>query len=178
MPKYFLYSDRIQLNSDNDDIAQLGTLRFPTPLTKTDKQGRTFKVYRNQLTLPVGVLGITPGETIVNLRFQGCADDGFCYPPEVRQIKLAISDKLALSQVDLETLKAPEEVTPEKTEQSEQDIADIFANHNWIMILLIFYGFGLLLSFTPCILPMVPVLSGIIVGHGKTATTKKHFSCH
>ncbi|CZG59502.1 TPA: protein-disulfide reductase DsbD [Legionella pneumophila] len=175
LPKYFLYSDRIQLNSDNDDIAQLGTLRFPTPLTKTDKQGRTFKVYRNQLTLPVGVLGITPGETIVNLRFQGCADDGFCYPPEVRQIKLAISDKLALSQVDLETLKAPEEVTPEKTEQSEQDIADIFANHNWIMILLIFYGFGLLLSFTPCILPMVPVLSGIIVGHGKTATTKKAF---
>ncbi len=175
LPKYFLYSDRIQLNSDNDGIAQLGTLRFPTPLTKTDKQGRTFKVYRNQLTLPVGVLGITPGETIVNLRFQGCADDGFCYPPEVRQIKLAISDKLALSQVDLETLKAPEEVTPEKTEQSEQDIADIFANHNWIMILLIFYGFGLLLSFTPCILPMVPVLSGIIVGHGKTATTKKAF---
>ncbi|HAT1883218.1 TPA: protein-disulfide reductase DsbD [Legionella pneumophila] len=175
LPKYFLYSDRIQLNSDNDDIAQLGTLRFPTPLTKTDKQGRTFKVYRNQLTLPVGVLGITPGETIVTLRFQGCADDGFCYPPEVRQIKLAISDKLALSQVDLETLKAPEEVTPEKTEQSEQDIADIFANHNWIMILLIFYGFGLLLSFTPCILPMVPVLSGIIVGHGKTATTKKAF---
>lgn len=175
LPKYFLYSDRIQLNSDNDDIAQLGTLRFPTPLTKTDKQGRTFKVYRNQLTLPAGVLGITPGETIVNLRFQGCADDGFCYPPEVRQIKLAISDKLALSQVDLETLKAPEEVTPEKTEQSEQDIADIFANHNWIMILLIFYGFGLLLSFTPCILPMVPVLSGIIVGHGKTAITKKAF---
>lgn len=175
LPKYFLYSDRIQLNSDNDDIAQLGTLRFPTPLTKTDKQGRTFKVYRNQLTLPVGVLGITPGETIVNLRFQGCADDGFCYPPEARQIKLAIDDKLALSQVDLETLKAPEEVTPEKTEQSEQDIADIFANHNWIMILLIFYGFGLLLSFTPCILPMVPVLSGIIVGHGKTATTKKAF---
>lgn len=82
LPKYFLYSDRIQLNSDNDDIAQLGTLRFPTPLTKTNKQGRTFKVYRNQLTLPVGVLGITPGETIVNLGFQGCADDGFCYPPK------------------------------------------------------------------------------------------------
>ncbi|HIG0328667.1 TPA: protein-disulfide reductase DsbD [Legionella pneumophila] len=175
LPKYFLYSDRIQLNSDNDDIAQLGTLRFPTPLTKTDKQGRTFKVYRNQLTLPVGVLGITPGETIINLRFQGCADDGFCYPPETRQIKLAIDDKLALSQVDLETLKAPEEATPEKPEKSEQDIASIFANHNWIMILLIFYGFGLLLSFTPCILPMVPVLSGIIVGHGKTATTKKAF---
>ncbi|HAT8190062.1 TPA: protein-disulfide reductase DsbD, partial [Legionella pneumophila] len=172
LPKYFLYSDRIQLNSDNDDIAQLGTLRFPTPLTKTDKQGRTFKVYRNQLNLPVGVLGITPGETIVNLRFQGCADDGFCYPPEVKQIKLAIDDKLALSQVDLETFHAPE-ATP--LEKPEQDIADIFANHNWIMILLIFYGFGLLLSFTPCILPMVPVLSGIIVGHGKTATTKKAF---
>ncbi|AAU26775.1 Thiol:disulfide interchange protein DsbD precursor [Legionella pneumophila] len=172
LPKYFLYSDRIQLNSDNDDIAQLGTLRFPTPLTKTDKQGRTFKVYRNQLNLPVGVLGITPGETIVNLRFQGCADDGFCYPPEVKQIKLAIDDKLALSQVDLETFHAPE-ATP--LEKPQQDIADIFANHNWIMILLIFYGFGLLLSFTPCILPMVPVLSGIIVGHGKTATTKKAF---
>ena len=43
------------------------------------------------------------------------------------------------------------------------------------MILLIFFGFGLLLSFTPCILPMVPVLSGIIVGHGKEVTTRKAF---
>lgn len=174
MPHYFLYSDRIQLNTTNDDIVQLGNLRFPTPLTKTDKQGRTFTVYRDQLTLPVGVLGITPGETIINLHFQGCADDGFCYPPEVKQIKLAINDKLALSQVDLETFNAPAPQTT-TTKEAENDIANIFANHNWIMILLIFYGFGLLLSFTPCILPMVPVLSGIIVGHGKTATTKKAF---
>ncbi|KGP62695.1 thiol:disulfide interchange protein [Legionella norrlandica] len=177
-PNYFLYSDRIKLSTSSDNIVQLGNLRFPTPLTKTNKQGQTFTIYRNQLTLPVGVLGNAPGETIVNLRFQGCADDGFCYPPEERKIKLTINDKLALSQADLETINIPETISEPTTtiiDEPEKNIAHIFEDHNWVMILLIFYGFGLLLSFTPCVLPMVPVLSGIIVGHGKSATTKKAF---
>jgi len=169
---YFLYSKRIKLSQQPESNVHLGTVRFPATLTKTDKQGRTYTVYRNQLSLPVGILGEKPGETLLNLNYQGCADDGFCYPPEQRQIKLAIDNNLALSQVNLE-----EPTSKETTNQTEpnNEIAQIFANHNWAMILLIFFGFGILLSFTPCILPMVPVLSGIIVGHGKDVTTRKAF---
>lgn len=171
-PDYFIYSDRIKLNVPADSNIHLGTLRFPPTTTKTDKRGRTYTVYRNQLSIPVPILGEAPGETLLELHYQGCSDDGFCYPPEVKHIKLAIDDQLALSRVDLEPIN-PQSETVDKT--SDNKIAQVFLTHNWAMILLIFFGFGLLLSFTPCILPMVPVLSGIIIGHGKEVTTRKAF---
>ncbi|KTD57428.1 protein-disulfide reductase DsbD [Legionella shakespearei] len=174
-PGYFLYSDRISVTAPADSNIHLGTLRFPPTMTKTDKRGHTYTVYRNQLSIPVPVLGDTPGETLLELHYQGCSDDGFCYPPETKHIKLAIDDQLALSMVDLEHSQTAVKASPTTNEQSENNIAQVFANHNWAMILLIFFGFGLLLSFTPCILPMVPVLSGIIIGHGKEVTTRKAF---
>lgn len=176
-PDYFLYSDRIQVSTEKNSNIHLGDLRLPPTLTKMDKQGHPYTIYRNELSIPISVLGNAPGETLLNLHYQGCADDGFCYPPEDRQIKVAIDNTLALSSVSLETLhlnKGTADAAVAK-DQPENDIADLFSHHDWGMILLTFFGFGLLLSFTPCILPMVPVLSGIIVGHGKTVTTRKAF---
>lgn len=174
LPGYFLYSDRIKLTPTADSNIQLGNLRFPTPLTKTDKLGKTYTVYRKQLALPVGILGLEPGETLLSLRYQGCSDDGFCYPPEIKQIKVAINDTLSIDQANIET-SGSQNIKPEPEKTESESMADVFSNHGWLMIMLMFYGFGLLLSFTPCILPMVPVLSGIIVGHGKDVTTKRAF---
>ncbi|KTD46486.1 thiol:disulfide interchange protein DsbD [Legionella quateirensis] len=171
-PDYFLYGDRIKLTEQADSNIHLGTLRFPPTVKKTDKQGHTYNVYRNQLSLPVAILGKEPGETILNLHYQGCADDGFCYPPEVKQIKVAIDDTLALSLVNLEQSSVAAKST---SKAPLNEISQVFETNGWITILFIFFGFGLLLSFTPCILPMVPVLSGIIIGHGKDVTTKKAF---
>lgn len=171
-PNYFLYSDRIKVIPQPDSNINLGTVRFPATLTKIDKQGHTYTVYRNQLSIPIGILGNKPGESLLDLHYQGCSDDGFCYPPEIKQIKLSINESLALSEVTLEKIAV--QPTPPPPEAATE-ISQIFSSHNWAMILLIFFGFGLLLSFTPCILPMVPVLSGIIVGHGKTVTTRKAF---
>lgn len=168
---YFLYSDRIKLMLHSDSTKHLGTLRFPPTLKKTDKQGHIFNIYRNQVTIPVGVLGDKPGDTLLDLHYQGCSDDGFCYAPETKVIRLSIDEHLALIQARLEPLNNKPVV---RTTQSD-GIAKVFMTHNWLIILLSFYGFGLLLSFTPCILPMVPVLSGIVVGHGKEITTKKAF---
>jgi thioredoxin:protein disulfide reductase len=174
-PGYFLYAQRIKIKPEPDTNIHLGTLRFPNPAHKTDKQGTIIPIYRNALTLPVGILGQKPGETLVALTYQGCSDEGFCYPPITKQIHFSVDATLALSQVSLEL--EPASVTDAQPEvlHTDHSITQIFAQHNWAVILLLFYGFGLLLSFTPCILPMVPVLSGIIVGHGKEITTKKAF---
>lgn len=181
-PGYYLYSDRIKLSEPSNNNLRLGTILFPEATTKTDKQGRTHSVYRDRLALPVAILGEQPGESLLDVQFQGCADDGFCYPPETGQIKLTIDKNLALSAVNLET-KTPD-AEPVAQEQQEQQVAQaqpvdkveaVFINHHWAMVILSFFGFGLLLSFTPCILPMVPVLSGIIVGHGKDLSTRKAF---
>lgn len=170
---YFLYRKRISINEQTDSNIHLGTLRFPPSLTQTDKQGHSYPVYRKQVNLPVGILGEKAGETLLTVHYQGCSDDGFCYPPESKPIRVTIDPQLAISEVNLEAdstvVDAPSDTSPSK------DLSLIFTEHHWPMTLLIFFGLGLLLSFTPCILPMIPVLSGIIVGHGKEVTTKKAF---
>lgn len=173
-PGYFLYSDRIKLTPEAGSNIHLAGMRPPTPLIKSDKQGHKYTVYRGKVTVPVSVQGESPGETLFVLRYQGCADDGFCYPPETKNIKLTVDNTLELTSATIETSLLAAQ-PGEQTKSVDDDIAQIVTQHSSIMGLLIFYGLGLLLSFTPCILPMVPVLSGIIVGHGKEATTKKAF---
>lgn len=171
-PNYFLYSDRIRLTPQPGSTTHLGTIRFPPTINKTDKQGHIFTVYRNQVSIPVAILGTKAEETSLTLNYQGCSDDGFCYAPEERFIQLTINDQLALSHIDIkETAQESKFVTV----PAKNKLTRVFESKNWLMILLTFYGFGLLLSFTPCILPMVPVLSGIIVGHGKDLSTSKAF---
>lgn len=171
-PGYYLYSNRIHVIPAPNSNVTLGTLRLPPSVTKTDKKGTLYHIYRNELTVPVDVLGIHPGESLLYLSYQGCSDEGFCYPVETKQIKLTIDTQLALSKALIE---AVDEMPSLATQPKEDAMAQIFSQHNGFMVLLVFYGLGLLLAFTPCILPMVPVLSGIIVGHGKDITTPKAF---
>ncbi len=169
-PGYFLYRDRIKLTTPADSNAHIGEIRFPQAKQKTNSQGQKEWVYGRQLTLGIAVLGQSPGETLLTVHYQGCADEGFCYPPETQQLKLTIDEHLALTAVSLE---AP--LVSSSPLQPTTNIEQILANQHWLVIISSFFGFGLLLSFTPCILPMVPVLSGIIVGQGATLSTRKAF---
>jgi thiol:disulfide interchange protein DsbD len=173
-PGFFLYREPIQLTESQDSNFHLGNLSLPPPQQHTDQQGKKTLVYRNHLTLPIAILGNQAGEALLTVHYQGCSDDGFCYPPVDQPIKIAIDQHLALNSVTMEnqanTARAP--VIPVSTSDS---LALLFSTNSWGMILLSFFGFGLLLSFTPCILPMVPILSGIIVGHGHDVSTRKAF---
>lgn len=161
-PGYFLYRDRIQLTVSTPSIATLGALNYPSSTQKMMPGGQTEAIYRSELTLPVSVLGLTAGETLLTLHYQGCSDLGYCYPPVDTQLKLTINSQLALSQLVREP---PSPQTAHK--QSPPAFTPI--------VLFSFYGFGLLLAFTPCVLPMIPVLSGIIVGRGSHASTRHAF---
>lgn len=181
-PKYFLYKNCLQIINKDKEILQIGQINYPTPQTKTNRQGQKFPVYHDELSLNVPILSEKPGESLIELRYQGCSDEGFCYPPERKHIKLSFRPDLSISDVSIEAVsletKKPASA-PEKIEQMQEevttDFAKLFSNNNWVIIILSFLGFGLLLSFTPCILPMVPVLSGIIVGHGENISTRKAF---
>jgi len=173
-PGYFLYKNRIKLIETSNSNFHLGAIPFPDALKKINKQGRTDLIYRNHLSLPVSILGEQSGEALLKVQYQGCADDGFCYPPQVSQIKLTIDKHLALSNISMEEASTPKE-SDEKSSTEHDPFGQLFSTHNWIIIIFGFFGFGLLLSFTPCVLPMVPVLSGIIVGHGHNISTRKAF---
>lgn len=166
---YFLYKDRINLDNLSETSIQIGTIIFPKATSKRDSQGNAMAVYANQLTLAVPVLGKQSGAASMQVQFQGCSETGFCYPPETKNITLQIDDQLALTEATIQTVTEKTQTLPEDT------ITSAFTQHHWIITTLIFYGFGLLLAFTPCVLPMVPVLSGLIVGHGKNITIRKAF---
>ena len=171
---YFLYKERISVREQADSNFNLGSLRLPKARKHFDRQGKMTLIYRNQVIVPVSILGQAAGEALLDVHYQGCSDDGFCYPPQTKQIKVAIDKNGALTQIVLE--KNPLPMASQAKRESESDKLDaLFRSNNWPLIIISFFGFGLLLSFTPCVLPMVPVLSGIIIGHGKTLSTRKAF---
>ena len=167
---YFLYTDRLQLACDGQGNITIGSLRFPQSQKKTDQLGQVISIYRDELSLQVPVLGQKPGEATLSIHYQGCSDEGFCYPPEDRQIHLAIDKQLALVEVELNDI--PEKTNNQAAPPKPDHIESLFNSEYWYVVLLTFYGLGLLLAFTPCVLPMIPVLSGIIVGHGHISTKK------
>lgn len=171
---FFLYKDRIKLIPQEKANFRLGIIPFPEPQQKTDAQGKNYLVYHNHLILHIPILGEQSGESLLTVHYQGCSDDGFCYPPQDQTIKLTIDNHLALTNVAFEK-SVPQPKTSSSRSESDK-LTQLFSTNNWGLIILSFFGFGLLLAFTPCVLPMVPVLSGIIVGHGHHISTRKAFS--
>jgi thiol:disulfide interchange protein DsbD len=171
---FFLYQERIKVEALPHANIEIGHLAFPEAQQQTNSQGKTYFVYRNDLILPVSVLGKEPGESLFTVHYQGCSDEGFCYPPQTQAIKLTIDNGLALNAVNLESAPLLPEPSLESENQTDK-FERLFASNSLGLIMLSFFGFGLLLSFTPCVLPMVPVLSGIIVGHGKDLSSRKAF---
>lgn len=124
--------------------------------------------------------GIRPVQ--VQISYQGCSEQGLCYEPLDKTFTLdvnmdVLSDKTLSEKktLNVQTLSNKKEKTEEKiVELSETDaIADTIKNGNIAIILLTFLGFGLLLALTPCVFPMIPIISGVIISQGKDITTRK-----
>lgn len=184
---FFLYKNRIHVLTRDTDIISIGQINFPKPQTKLDSSKNNIEIYRNEVKLFVNILAYQPGEAVATLQYQGCADDGFCYPPEEKIIKLTIDTNLNLTnaqfeQPDIKEVKLKAEAAQDDdgviTDVGEDDMDDFYTrifSYPKSFILLIFFGLGLLLSFTPCVLPMIPILSGIIVGHKNVSWQKAFF---
>jgi thiol:disulfide interchange protein DsbD len=172
---FYLYKERIHAVAGSH--TQLGPLRLPKATSKKDSEGHTYQIYRHQLQFSAALLNEKPGQTKLTVYYQGCSDGGFCYPPTQQSMMLTIDKSLSLTKLSLTQPKVKEIPKTRAIEVTQSsNIASLFANKNIFWLLIGFYGFGLLLAFTPCVLPMVPVLSGIIVGqHGKMTTRKAFF---
>ena len=169
-PGYYLYRSRLNVSTDAA-VAQLGALSLPDGKKKSDEFFGEQEVYYGTLTatVPVSRNGASAMELPLSIGFQGCADAGLCYPPETR--KLVVSLPAGTGSV------AAPGGTGEGRFVSEQDrLAELIRSGNLALVLATFFGLGLLLAFTPCVLPMVPILSGIIAGQGDNVTTGRAFT--
>jgi thiol:disulfide interchange protein DsbD len=172
-PKHYLYRDRLHFKIIKPTDAQIGTILFPKGIPKENDIFGKYEVYFNEVTIPVPIAHASPNDHLLEVAYQGCAEDGYCYPPTTRQLQIDFNkSSITIINPSNATTKA---ITPPNTNIQEKPFFDLFSDHHIITLLLAFLGFGILLSFTPCVLPMIPILSGIIVGHEKTVLRGKSF---
>jgi len=171
-PGYYLYRHRISAKTATPGFA-LGEIAMPDGHKKTDEFFGDVEVYYDILSATVPVTrpaGVSSFEIAVT--YQGCADAGLCYPPVTKTVRIEMpppGTKPAGAAAGAMTGSAAPMV-------SEQDrLSELIAHGNLWVVIGVFFAIGLGLAFTPCVLPMIPILSGIIAGQGAAATPRRSF---
>lgn len=174
-PGYHLYRDHLHIKQAPDSQIKLGKIVLPEGKKVTDEVMGTYQILAGEVKIPIPVQGSASGILTMTVEYQGCSDKGFCFPPVKKDVRINVpAANVAAGEV---TNAAPNVVVTSQIQKlSDQNYAEtLFQGHSFFVIILSFLGLGLLLAFTPCVLPMIPILSGIIVGQGKSLTTTKSF---
>ena len=180
---YYLYRHQFKVSAENADITPV---ELPAGIEHEDEFFGVQQIFKDSLEFVVDI-NQADANGVISIRYQGCAEKGLCYPPTTKKIDLsavtASSDAVlnALASEPTSTQVSATQTTDAKAatdgESSEQfKLADMLASGNVWITLIAFFGGGLLLSFTPCVFPMYPILTGIIVGQGDNLSTKRAFS--
>ncbi|HYM27534.1 MAG TPA: protein-disulfide reductase DsbD, partial [Steroidobacteraceae bacterium] len=169
---YYLYRARIKVATTSRQ-AQLGTPQFPPGQVKNDEYFGRQEVYHHELNATVPVARAAAGalELPLQVTYQGCADAGLCYPPITKSVSLTLSGGKAAAGGG-----AGPTGTAAGGGDAEQSRFVALIGGNIFLMLGGFYVAGLLLAFTPCVLPMVPILSGIIAGGGGNVSAGRGFA--
>lgn len=157
-PGYYIYQESVKVTNTDGPIA----LELPdAALTEDVTFGQTW-VYDHDFDLM-----LPPQSGMLTLEWQGCKENGICYPPQTTQISLgggadaAPADALAQSTMTL---------------SDEPGLMQRLGARGLPIVLLAFFGFGLALSFTPCVLPMFPILGGLLARDGAGLTRMRGFT--
>lgn len=168
---YYLYRSKLAFELKGVDGVTLGQAELPAGKIKEDEYFGRQEVYYRELEarLPVqATAGAIPASLTLQATYQGCAEAGICYPPMTKTVNLTLPGT---------SLPATAAQTAPQPPLSEQDeIASRLAAGSTLLTIITFFGFGLLLSLTPCVFPMIPILSSIIVGQGAGLTARKGFT--
>ncbi|HED2320815.1 TPA: protein-disulfide reductase DsbD [Citrobacter freundii] len=151
---YYLYRKQISITPSQADIAEI---KLPPGVWHEDEFYGKSEIHRKQLTIPITVNQAKSGATLT-ITYQGCADAGFCYPPETKTVPLSeVSAGAAAS-------PAPAPATTDPQEKP-QPTAQLPFSALWALLI------GIGIAFTPCVLPMYPLISGIVLGGKQRLST-------
>lgn len=172
-PNYYLYQEKIQATL-LEGTAKLGALQLPKAENKFDKVfNKNLQVYYGPFTGSLPVTDLS-GTAKIQITFQGCAEVGVCYPPMKKTIDINVATFGQYTGAAMAaTASTPANAGVQLSETDQ--ITDTLMNSTVWVVIGTFFLFGLLLSLTPCVFPMIPILSSIIVGQGDQLTTRKAF---
>ncbi len=170
---YYLYQSRLKFATSTPGVT-LDKPELPAGDTKNDEYFGKQVVYHRDLIAHLGLTrtAAAGNQVALAVTYQGCATAGLCYPPITKQFTLAMPAKSAAVIGAIGGGSAGGSAFV-----SDQDrLARMIRTGSVAAIIATFFGIGLLLAFTPCVLPMVPILSGLIAGQGPKITTARAFS--
>ena len=163
---YYLYRDKFRF------AAEPASVQLAAPLTRQgeEKDDDTFgkvEVYYQEAVIRVPVERNSSGRLPLSLHItsQGCAEVGVCYPPQKQTLAVELPDPA--------TTPAARPFAETSSDESGR-IAQLLKDASLWLVVASFFGFGVLLSLTPCVFPMIPILSGIIVGAGRDGRPVSH----
>ncbi len=191
-PGTYLYEDKVEIRVDGRDLSagefQLPKAKIKRDSVKPDGSFGDVAVYEQsfEVQVPIRRGGTEPADLSIDVKYQGCAERGICYPPQSKQFSLSLpavsaatvaaATESAVRQTAKAVPAATAAASADAQPVAEQDqIADMLRGGNTWVIIGSFFIIGLLLAFTPCVFPMIPILSGIIAGQGSKITTRKAF---
>ncbi len=161
---YYLYRKQMQIRLDGQDLIASGQAHLPPGEFKHDEFFGDTEIYHRQLDL---IIPQAARGSQLQIRYQGCAEKGICYPPQTRTARIT-----ELPMATTTTASTPPMSNPHSGEYWRDRLQDA----SLALIVSSFFGLGLLLSFTPCVLPMIPILAGVIAGGRERLSTRRAFS--
>jgi len=175
---YYMYRDKFKFNLKNAPAGvTLGEVVLPDGETKHDEYFGDIKVFHNAITAQIPIIGDLKGKSVkIELVYQGCADAGLCYPPIFKTVDYSVDSVASISD-SAPIVTASDSATSINDDNLSEDekLTRMFKGDNLFSIITSLIGLGLLLAFTACMYPMIPIVSSIIVGHGEKVTATKGF---
>ncbi|MCG9695600.1 protein-disulfide reductase DsbD [Shewanella sp. Isolate11] len=170
---YYMYRDKLVFEADG---ASLGEIQLPQGKPHTDEYFGEQQVYYSYVEVPIAIKQAAQ-DSQLTVTFMGCAEGKLCYPPTKRNANLqavAANDGV-LPQSDTVAAAAPTQTQPAAVTQQDS-LTQMLSGDSLLWTLVVFFCLGIGLALTPCVFPMYPILSGIIVGQGEKLSTAKAFS--
>jgi thiol:disulfide interchange protein DsbD len=180
-PDYYLYKGKIAFSAAG---ATLGTPELPRGEEKDDEFFGRVETLRGAVVARIPIASGAPPFTL-KAESQGCWDGGVCYPPLTQEANITLAAMSSSAVPPAPTFAADSAVAPSSTSSAAAaagsgdesgEIARLLKGASFWVAIVTFFGFGLLLSLTPCVFPMIPILSGIIVNHGHAVTHLRAFT--
>ncbi len=174
---YYLYRERFRFAAEPATVT-LGRPQFPKGEIHEDRFFGKQETYRKEvrIRLPIESSGADRVKLLVTS--QGCADVGVCYVPQVQSAELRLASaertRSSIFGKDEPLASSPGRIA-DSVASDEMRFAGVLESGRLWAVMAVFFGAGLLLTFTPCVLPMIPILSGIIVGEGRKVTRRRAF---
>lgn len=183
---YYLYRDRIAFDLQQSSNAAIKNVALPQGKLKDDPTFGHVEVYYGSIQIPITInrlSGSISEPLILQASYQGCNDPtGVCYPPVNTTLSVVFVESAQTSAASTGANVAQAQASSgilrstAKGQVSETSLVrDLFAQDNAWALIAAFFGFGLVLAFTPCMLPMIPILSGMIIGQGRSLSRRHAF---